>query len=85
MASFSFGHELSQELRTLYTQLMLERGFLAGPSIVATLGHTDEIVDLYGAAIDEVFGEIATALDAGKVQEMLKGPAAHSTFARLIS
>ena len=85
MATFSFDHELSQEVRTLYTQLMLERGFLAGPSIVATLAHTDEIVDLYGAAIDEVFGEIAAALDAGNVRQMLKGPVAHSTFARLIS
>jgi len=85
MASFSFEHELGQELRTLYTQLMLERGFLAGTSIVASLGHTDEIVDLYGAAIDEVFAEIAAALAAGNVREMLKGPVAHSTFARLIS
>ena len=85
VARFSFEHELSEELRTLYTQLLLERGFLGGRLIYASLAHTDEIVGLYGAAIDEVFGEIAAALAAGKVREMLKGPVAHSTFKRLVS
>ena len=84
LAHFRFNHELSEELRTLYTQLMLERGFLAGCCIYVTLAHTDEIVELYAAAIDEVFGEIATALAADQVRESLKGPVAHSTFRRLV-
>jgi len=85
LAGFHFEHELRQELRTLYVQLMLGRGFLGGGAICPTLAHTDEIVDLYAAAMDEVFGEIAGALAAGKVQEMLKGPVAYSTFRRLVS
>jgi len=84
LAHFTFRHELSNALRTLYTQLMLERGFLAGALLYPTLAHTDEITEQYGAAIDEVFGEIATALAAGKIEERLKGPVAHSTFQRLI-
>jgi len=84
LANFRFDHELADELRTLYTQLMLERGFLAGPSVYATLAHTDEIVGLYGEAIDEVFAEIANALATGDVQGRLKGPVAHSGFQRLI-
>ncbi len=82
-AHFRFDHELSEELRTLYTQLMLERGFLAGTLIYPTLAHSDEIVNLYGQAIDEVFGEITCALSAGTVKEKLNGPVAHSGFKRL--
>ena len=84
LAHFHFEHELADELRTLYTQLMLERGFLAGLSIYPTMAHTEEIVSLYGEAIDAVFGEIADALAAGDVKARLKGPVAHSGFRRLL-
>lgn len=83
LAHFKLNHELSEELRTLYTQLMLERGFLAGTGIYPTLAHNDEVVDLYGEAIDQVFGEIAEAISAGTVKEKLKKPVAHSGFKRL--
>jgi len=75
---------MADALRTLYAQLMLERGFLAGPSIYVSLAHTDDIIDKYVAAVDEVFGEIADALRKGDVQERLKGPVAHSGFRRLL-
>jgi hypothetical protein len=84
LAHFRFDHELANELRTFYTQLMLERGFLAGNSVYATLAHTDEILGLYGEAIGGVFAEIADALAAGDVQTRLKGPVAHTGFTRLI-
>jgi glutamate-1-semialdehyde 2,1-aminomutase len=83
LAHFHFEHELSGELGTLYTQLMLERGFLAGGSIYPTLAHSDEVVALYEKAIDEVFQQIAEALQAGRVRELLKGPVAHKGFKRL--
>ena len=83
LAHFRFDHELKEELRTLYTQLMLDRGFLAGAMIYPTLAHTEEICERYDEAIDEVFGEIADALDRGDVKARLKGPVAHSGFARL--
>jgi glutamate-1-semialdehyde 2,1-aminomutase len=84
LAHFRFEHELGETLRTLYTQLMLERGFLAGTTIYPTLAHTEQIVSLYGEAIDAVFGEIAAALAAGDVESRLKGPVAHSGFRRLL-
>ncbi len=83
LANFKFNHELSEELKTLYTQLMLERGFLAGMIIYPTLAHNDKIVDLYGEAIDEVFSEITEALSAGIVKDKLRGPVADSGFKRL--
>ena len=69
MAHFKFDHDLAEKLRTLYTQLMLERGFLAGVMIYPTLAHTDKIIERYGSDVDEVFGEIADSLSAGDVKE----------------
>ncbi len=84
LAGFSFDHERANALRTLYTQLMLERGFLAGPSIYPTLAHTEDIVTRYGEAMDEVFTEIARTLDAGNLDTRLTGGPAHEGFRRLL-
>ena len=84
LAHFQFDGQQANQLRTLYTQLMLERGFLAGTSIYPTLAHTDEIVERYRTAIDEVFAKISKALAAGTVSQDLKGPEAHSGFRRLL-
>ena len=84
LAHFSFKYEQANELKTLYTQLMLERGFLADTNCYPSLGHTDEIVSLYGKAVDEVFAELVSALANDKVLDMLNGPAAHTGFARLL-
>jgi glutamate-1-semialdehyde 2,1-aminomutase len=84
LAHFKFKHSMGEELKTLYIQLMLERGFLAGTGIYPTLAHNDEIISLYGAAIDEVFEVIASAIEQGNVKEKLKGPIAHSGFKRLL-
>lgn len=83
LSHFRFDHKLSNELKTLYTQQMLERGFLANTVIYPTLAHTEKIISLYGKAIDEVFGEIATAISKDEILDMLKGPVAHTGFARL--
>jgi len=84
LAHFALLHEQADALRTLYTQLMLKRGFLAGTAIYPTMGHTPEIVAKYGEAIDEVFAEIAEALTTDSVLKRLDGPIAHSGFRRLL-
>ena len=83
-AHFAFKHEKAQELVTLYTQWMLERGFLASDSLCPTLAHTDEIVALYAESVDEVFGRIAETLARDEVEKALGGPAAQSDFRRLV-
>jgi len=84
LAAFSFAHDLEAELLTLYTQEMLERGFLATNMICPTMATTDEIIAKYGAAIDEVIGEIAAAVESGTAVEQLKGPVRQPGFARLV-
>ena len=84
LSTFKFNHPLTQELRTLYTQYMLDRGFLAGVALYTTWAHTESVMSLYGFAIDEVFEKIAAALSNDTVNQELKGPVAHSGFARLL-
>jgi hypothetical protein len=84
LAHFAFEGPDAAKRKTLYTQLMLERGFLAGPSIYPTLAHDDETVARYEAAIDEVFGLIADAVRGGRLDKLLAGPVCHSGFRRLL-
>ena len=84
LAHFKFNYENSEELRTLYTQLMLEKGFLGGASVYVTLAHNLEIIRRYDVAIDEVFARIAQAIRQDNVRELLRGPVAHAGFRRLI-
>jgi glutamate-1-semialdehyde 2,1-aminomutase len=83
LAHFRFAHDEAEKLRTIYTQLMLDRGFLGGTSIYPTLAHTLPIAGLYHKAIDEVFGLISGELHNGSVDKLLKGRIALSGFARL--
>jgi len=69
--------------RTLYTQLMLPKGFLALNKFYATFAHSQENVEQYLAATEEVFVVVARAIAQNKVFEMLTGPVAHASFKRL--
>ncbi|MBI2299677.1 MAG: aminotransferase class III-fold pyridoxal phosphate-dependent enzyme, partial [Armatimonadetes bacterium] len=84
LAHFAFDHELALELKTLFVQAMLDRGFLATTALYFCLAHTDAIVERYLAAVDEAFGEVAAALRAGEVRQRLSGPVAHTGFRRLL-
>lgn len=75
------------ELKTLYTVLMLKKGFLATNMCYPTLAHTDEILELHAKAVDEVFAEMSEILKKDSLDEILKaigGPVCHSGFKRLI-
>jgi glutamate-1-semialdehyde 2,1-aminomutase len=85
LPSFSFVHPEAGVLRTLFTQHMLERGYLAGPSVYMTYAHTDDLLDNYGSAVTDVFLEIAPLAKncSENLKRYLKGPVAHSGFTRL--
>jgi len=83
-AEFEFAGNNAPELKTLYVQEMLRRGFLATTTLYVCMAHTDQIVDKYIAAIEEVFCEIGEAAAKGDVNARLKGPVAHTGFQRLL-
>jgi len=84
LAHFAFDHPQAAELKTLYVQGLLDRGFLAHTAIYVTRAHTPEIIARYTAAVDEVFAELADALCRDEVPARLRGPVAHSGFQRLL-
>ena len=77
-----FNGEKGQEMKTLFTQEMLKRGFLAGNVIYVSIAHKSEDVDAYIKAATEAFDVIATALK-GNIYEYLHGPVSHKGFQRL--
>lgn len=83
LAHFGFEGEQSQAASTLFTQLMLERGFLADASFYATYAHEDEHIESYLEAVQEVFAVIAEGLEHNSLLTQLKGPIAHTGFSRL--
>lgn len=84
LAQFAFDHPEAVVLRTLYTQGMLDRGYLAGTAFYPTLAHTHAIADAFADAVDAVFADIAAALATGNPAQHLRGPAAHEGFQRLV-
>ncbi|NLT23675.1 MAG: aminotransferase class III-fold pyridoxal phosphate-dependent enzyme [Syntrophorhabdus sp.] len=83
VSHIAFQYEESQALSTLFTQLMLERGFLAAKAFYATYAHTGNHVDSYLSAVREVFPILVQTVDEGSVAARLKGPVAHTGFHRL--
>jgi len=68
---------------TLFTQEMLDRGFLAGGSFYPSAAHEEEHVESYLAAVAEVFAVVRSAQESGDVTAALRGPVAHTGFTRL--
>lgn len=83
LSHFTVNGENGPLVQTLYTQMMLERGFLAGKSFYASYAHKESHVQQYLAVAADVFERIASGLDKGTLREMLKGPVASSGFRRL--
>lgn len=84
LINFSFGYgRQSNALRTLFTQEMLQRGYLADGGVYVSYAHKDRDVRKYLEQVDEVFGIIKNALVKKNVLRLLKGPEAHKGFKRL--
>lgn len=70
--------------KTLITQEMLKRGFLAPPAFYASLAHTPEVLDRTFEALDEVLGIVGRCQrGVANLEELLEGPVCHTGFNRL--
>jgi glutamate-1-semialdehyde 2,1-aminomutase len=83
LGHFVFNYPSGQELKTLFTQLMLEKGFLATNAFYASYAHKKEHIKKYLAAVDESFMEIKRSLDKSSRPKKLKGAISHTGFRRL--
>jgi glutamate-1-semialdehyde aminotransferase len=83
LGHFDFKYENPLVLKTLFTQLMLEKGFLASTAFYASFAHKEEHLESYLKAADEAFGFISKSIAEGKTEKYLKGPVCHTGFKRL--
>jgi glutamate-1-semialdehyde 2,1-aminomutase len=83
LITFSFEHDNALALHTLFTQEMLNCGYLASKSVYVSYAHTKNHVKQYLAHVDVAFETIKMGIEADNVFDLLKGPVAHTGFKRL--
>lgn len=83
LAGFSIQSPQSLAYKTLITQEMLKKGYLAGTACYVCLAHTPEVQERYLDGLDAVFGLIAECESGRSVEKLLQGPVCHSGFKRL--
>jgi glutamate-1-semialdehyde 2,1-aminomutase len=83
LGHFEFLYENNLELKTLFTQEMLKRGYLATTAFYASLSHEEEIVNKYLEEVEEVFELLKSYIDQNTVEDHLESHACHSGFQRL--
>lgn len=83
LTGFAFDSPRALAYKTLLTQEMLGKGFLATTNVYACTEHTPEVLANYFAALDPVFSLIRECEDGRDVSCLLKGPVCHGGFQRL--
>ncbi len=83
LIKMKFESEFNLEYKTLITQEMLKRGYLAGNSVYVCTEHTQEIINEYEKALDQVFKIISECEQGKPVSEFLDGPVCYKDFQRL--
>lgn len=83
LTGFSFDSPNALAYKTLITQEMLKKGYLAGTSIYVSTAHTDEIIEKYLENLVPVFRIIRECEEGRDVNKMLDGPVCHAGFKRL--
>ena len=69
--------------KTLYTQEMLNKGYLVGNCVYTCFAYSDQLIDQFINHSDEAFTLIKKAYDSGQMASFIKGEIAHSGFKRL--
>ena len=83
LTGFSFAGPNAAAYKTLISQEMLARGYLAATSVYTCTAHTPDVVDAYFEALDPVFAMIADCEAGRDVLTLLNGTVCHAGFKRL--
>lgn len=83
LSHFNFDYDNSLVLKTLFTQLMLKKKFLANTSFYASYSHKKEHIEKYLNVMDEVFYFISKVIKENNPEKYLKGPVCQTGFKRL--
>ena len=83
LAGFSFTSHDRLKYKTLITQAMLAKGYLAGTSVYVCTEHTPETVANYFDTPEPIFALIKECEDGREVMSLLKELVCHGGFKRL--
>ncbi|MCX6184839.1 MAG: aminotransferase class III-fold pyridoxal phosphate-dependent enzyme [Flavobacterium sp.] len=84
LSTYSFVSNDAMAYKTLITQEMLKKGFLASTNFYASTAHNDANLELYFEALDYVYQLIAQCEKGNlQIENLLKGPICHGGFKRL--
>lgn len=83
LTGYTFKSDNALAYKTLITQEMLAKGYLAGNSVYVCTEHTPAVLDDYFAELDPIFATIKKCEEGRDVMSLLKGPVCHGGFKRL--
>ena len=83
LTTFTFKSKNALAYKTLITQEMLKKGYLAATAVYVCTAHTPEIVKTYLENLKPLFQTIKECEEGRDVMQLLEGPIAHSGFKRL--
>ncbi|MBU3576932.1 aminotransferase class III-fold pyridoxal phosphate-dependent enzyme [Polynucleobacter sp. UK-Kesae-W10] len=83
LTGFSFKGEDALAYKTLITQEMLAKGFLASNCVYVCTEHTPDVVEGYFDALAPIFATIKECEEGRDILSLLKGPVCHGGFKRL--
>ena len=83
LTGFTFQSENALAYKTLITQEMMAKGYLAGNSVYVCIDHTPEVVAGFFDSLDPIFAMIKECEEGRDVMNLLKGPVCHGGFKRL--
>ncbi len=78
-----FESELNLEYKTLISQEMLKRGYLASNSVYVCTEHNEDVLQGYEEALDQVFSLISECEQGRSINEFLEGEVCNKDFRRL--
>ncbi len=83
LTGYTFKSDNALAYKTLITQEMLAKGYLASNSVYVSTVHTTDVVDGYFNALSPIFATIKECEEGRDVMSLLKGPVCHGGFKRL--
>ena len=83
LTGFTFNSPKSLHYKTLITQEMLKKGYLAANSVYACTEHSQKYIDGYFDELDPIFAIIKKCEEGMDINSILEGPLCHSGFKRL--
>ena len=83
LPTFTFSSQSHLAYKTLITQEMLKKNFIANTSIYVCIEHSDKLIDDYMGELEKIFIQIKDCEEGRDINDLLDGPVCHSGFQRL--